>query len=507
MPKNTVFLERSQTRTAQSSGKQANNDAPVRVIKNHNILYTELTLFSVLLFFLLYLFQVFGGDEDQVKAARLITEKPVVAMSGRGGCGKTFVVSKVLSKALEVKKRRVMEELEADLEGADMTPDADNDVSSSPDLIAQSTKDSDCRSDAVEYKVKLDFKCDPTTSDTDPVPLVNEESSSEMKVKAHKLKTMLKEIEDEVLLTAPTGKAASILGKRTKLPSYTLHSVIYSFQHWKEKGKDDWKFSKVRLLVCDECSLIPVRVFSKLVGVLKASAQLQQVILLGDVLQLPSIEPGNFLADIYQALTKHGVSITLNTNHRADSELIVENAIEISNRQKPLFDPTRGFYTVEYQPKQNDVDEEANKITQVVKDVLKGKEKSFVLPNPDSSQFIAFRRNDCNIINELCALHYSDHPIKDERGKPNFQIGDKVCVRRNTECLDEYEDVVVKLVNGEIFFIKGIVEWRDNRNRKVSKFSLDNGEKIMKIDFKYLRAAKLSHAWARTIHTFQVTIQ
>ena len=436
----------------------------------------------------------------------------MVVMSGRGGCGKTFVVSKVLSKALEVKKRKIMEEHEADLKGAGITPGTGNDVTFSLDLNqnAQSTKksDSDCRSDTDGCKVKLDFKCDPDSSDTDPVPLVNEESSSEMKVKAHKLETKLKEIEDEVLLTAPTGKAASILGKRTKLPSYTLHSVIYSFQRWKEKGEDAlWKFSKVHLLVCDECSLISVRVFAKLISILKESAQLQQVILLGDALQLPSIEPGNFLADIYQALTKHGVSITLNTNHRADSELIVENAIRISNRQKPLFDQARGFCSVEYQPKQADANDEANKITRVVKDVLEGKEKSFVLPDPDASQFIAFRRNDCNIINELCALHYNNHPIKNVGGKPNFQKGDKICVRRNAECLDENEDVVVKLVNGEIFFIKDIVEGIDNRNRKVSKFILDNGEKIMKIDFKSLRAAKLSHAWARTIHTFQVTIQ
>ena len=430
----------------------------------------------------------------------------MVVLSGRGGCGKTFVVSKVLSKALEVKQRRIMEEHEACVDGADIiTPDAGNDIASSPDLDAQSTQDSDY-SDTDGYKVKLDLKCVPSTSDTDPVLLVNDESSSESKTN-DEFKTKLKKIEDEVLLTAPTGKAASLLGKRTKLPSYTLHSVIYSFQHWKDKGKDNWKFSKVRLLVCDECSLIPVRVFSKLISILNASAQLQQVILLGDVLQLPSIEPGNFLADIYQALTKHGVSITLNTNHRADSELIVENAIRISNQRMPLFDQARGFCSVKYQSKQNDVDDEANKITRVVRDVLEGKERSFVLPDPTASQFIAFRRKDCHIINELCAVHYNKHSIKDERGKPNFQIGDKVCVRCNAECLDEHEDEVVKLVNGEIFFIKDIVEWIDNRNRKVSKFSLDNGKRIMKIDLKHLRDAKLGHAWARTIHTFQVTVQ
>ena len=51
--------------------------------------------------------QVFGGDEDQVKAARLMTSTPVVVMSGRGGCGKTHVVSTVLSGELKVKRSQI----------------------------------------------------------------------------------------------------------------------------------------------------------------------------------------------------------------------------------------------------------------------------------------------------------------------------------------------------------------------------------------------------------------
>ena len=42
------------------------------------------------------MFKVFRGDIDQLKAAKLLTTKPVVVMSGRGGCGKTFVVSSIL---------------------------------------------------------------------------------------------------------------------------------------------------------------------------------------------------------------------------------------------------------------------------------------------------------------------------------------------------------------------------------------------------------------------------
>ena len=53
---------------------------------------------------------MFGGDEDQLKAAKLITTSPVVVLSGRGGCGKTHVVSTVLAKALKLKRSQITAE-------------------------------------------------------------------------------------------------------------------------------------------------------------------------------------------------------------------------------------------------------------------------------------------------------------------------------------------------------------------------------------------------------------
>ena len=359
-----------------------------------------------------------------------MTKKPLVVMSGRGGCGKTFVVSNVLSASLALRRK----------------------------MVSQS----------------------------------DEEDSEQM----------MKEIEDEVLLTAPTGKAASLLSKRTGISSHTLHSVIYSCLFWEQEGKDDWKFSKVRVLVCDECSLISVRVFSKLISCLEKYASLQQVILLGDINQLPSIEPGNFLSDMYTRLEAHGAAVSLRTNHRSDSELIVQNAAKISMRQMPTFDPLRKFFSVRYTSKHNVKDSETNAVTNVIKNVLHNED----LQDHRSSQFVAFRRKDCKVINELCALHYNKHSIADSHRKPDYRVGDKICVKRNRECYDAYTRKTVKLCNGEIFFIKDVIEEQDNSGKKRVFFSVDNGDKMFKIRFGELLAAKLTHAWARTIHTFQVLV-
>ncbi len=83
-------------------------------------------------------------DEDHVRAAEMICANPVTVISGKGGCGKTTLVSLVFKKAME----------------------------------KQTSK-----------------------SDSDEKPPI------------------------EVLLTAPTGRAASILTKRTGCTAYTLHQV------------------------------------------------------------------------------------------------------------------------------------------------------------------------------------------------------------------------------------------------------------------------------------------
>lgn len=424
---------------------------------------------------------MFANDKAQLKAAEILTQSPVAVISGRGGCGKTFVVNEVLSKVLEMKKNKV-------------------DVRDRfTDVNMQSAEDSDDSYKRDDYTANwLTSPSSPAASSCQPDSQGMEELTLEDISEDER-----KEVDAKVLLTAPTGRAASILGKGTGLPAYTLHSVIYSFLRWKNEGNQvEWKFNKVCLLVCDECSLIPVRVFSKLISILNQYSQLQQIILLGDIYQLPSIEPGNLLSDVHSSLMQHGVCVTLETNHRTESELIDQNAINILNRQLPDHDETRGFISVQYQSKSNDEDSETNAVTQAVNRILQEK----FVPDHRASQFIAFRNKDCMVINERCSLYYNEHSIKDKHGKLDFRSGDKVCVKRNVLCFDEFNDEEVRLCNGEIFFIEDIIEEINNRNEKALKFILEDGEKKMKIDFKSLKSAKLSHAWARTIHTFQVAI-
>ena len=42
-------------------------------------------------------FEKIHGDKEQLKAAKMLLKYPIVVISGKGGCGKTTVVTKVLS--------------------------------------------------------------------------------------------------------------------------------------------------------------------------------------------------------------------------------------------------------------------------------------------------------------------------------------------------------------------------------------------------------------------------
>lgn len=427
----------------------------------------------------------------------MITTSPVVILSGRGGCGKTHVVSTVLSKALKLKRAEFAPVSESSILKHDGISLADISQSLSGTCTSQMVSQG-CSSPSPASSCSVVHENPP-----------KEESCLQNTQSPRRQSERTDPCGDEVLLTAPTGRAASILGKRTGLQSYTLHFVIFSYLRWlkgvkRGENHSGWKFSGVKLLVCDESSLISVKTFSTLINILMRKAALQQIILLGDKNQLPSIEPGNLLSDVYHALIPYGCSVTLRTNHRAESQLIVENASRISRQEMPLFpeDPKRGFISLCCEAKQDDADDMA--ITKVVRDLLEDKISTAKLPEPEKSQFIAFRRIDCLNINELCARHYNQHSLKDAKGKLDFQLGDKVCVKKNTVCFDVYTKEEVKFCNGETFFIRDVLGEEDNRNKKTTYFALDNGEKVVKVDVKILKKAKLRHAWARTIHTYQV---
>ena len=156
------------------------------------------------------------------------------------------------------------------------------------------------------------------------------------------LEAMKEHFKHIVLYVAPTGKAASVMKKRTKKEAFTIHHILASFKAYKNSGKTKtkpWKYANTTILAIDESSMVSVELFSTLMRYLPmAWRNFKKIVLLGDIHQLPSIDPGNFMADLHKALLSHGCVTELKTNHRSEGSLIFDNAKAILKGQMPKFD-------------------------------------------------------------------------------------------------------------------------------------------------------------------------
>lgn len=151
----------------------------------------------------------------------------------------------------------------------------------------------------------------------------------------------------KVVVTAPTGKAASHLEKsisaamghsadQPQIQGQTLHSLLGVKGH---RQVDRHLYCNADIIIVDECSMIDVWMMGDLMGALKQGSRL---VLLGDPGQLPSVESGSLFADLVSYHLNENKShqrvIELKTCQRTELKEIVEFAayIRAGNSKKAL---------------------------------------------------------------------------------------------------------------------------------------------------------------------------
>ena len=109
-------------------------------------------------------------------------------------------------------------------------------------------------------------------------------------------------IKKDVKLAAPTGRAAQRMSEVSGLKALTIHRLLkWSAKSQQDEGTfahDENNLLKTEVLIVDECSMLDVRLAASLFKALSPKAQL---ILIGDSDQLPSVGPGNVLADLLKS--------------------------------------------------------------------------------------------------------------------------------------------------------------------------------------------------------------
>ena len=103
----------------------------------------------------------------------------------------------------------------------------------------------------------------------------------------------------KIALCAPSGRAAQRMKETTKRNALTVHKLLeYQPFGGSEYYKDGNDPVDADIIVVDEVSMLGLSTFSKLEAAIKSASM---VILVGDVNQLQSVEPGSVLADIIKS--------------------------------------------------------------------------------------------------------------------------------------------------------------------------------------------------------------
>ena len=106
---------------------------------------------------------------------------------------------------------------------------------------------------------------------------------------------LLKAMGKTVALAAPTGRAAQRLTEVAAAPAKTIHRTLEWLPHLHSFARDETNPLPVQVVIVDEASMLDIRLADALIRAVPPNAQL---ILIGDIDQLPSVGPGNVLRDL-----------------------------------------------------------------------------------------------------------------------------------------------------------------------------------------------------------------
>ena len=148
-------------------------------------------------------------------------------------------------------------------------------------------------------------------------------------------------------LAAPTGRAAKRLSESTGVEAVTLHRLLEYQPQTGEFTRDRDTPLDADLVVVDECSMVDLALFRALIVALRPATQL---VLVGDVDQLPSVGAGAVLADVIASGAATVVRLT-EIFRQAAASRIVTSAHEINHGVVPPLEPpaagtTSDFYFI-----------------------------------------------------------------------------------------------------------------------------------------------------------------
>lgn len=282
----------------------------------------------------------------------------------------------------------------------------------------------------------------------------------------------------EVLLAAPTGRAAKRMTETTGLESKTIHRLL-EFKPPEGYQRNEENPLEGDALIVDECSMIDVVLMNSL---LKAVPPAMRLILVGDIDQLPSVGPGNVLRDIINSGRVPVVKLT-RIFRQAQSSRIIMNAHRINSGKFPDISNGRDsdFFFLE----DEDPEHTANQIVDLVRRRLP---KAYHVPPASIQVLTPMQRGIVGASNLNILLQNALNPSQAflTRSGTSYRLNDKVMQIKNN-----YEKEVF---NGDI----GVISQVDTEERTL-KVQFDGRD----VEYDHTELDELTLAYAATIHKAQ----
>lgn len=150
----------------------------------------------------------------------------------------------------------------------------------------------------------------------------------------------------EILLAAPTGRAAKRMTETTGMEAQTIHRLLELNGNPEEGGSMRFERNELNpleadVIIIDEMSMVDIYLMYSL---LKAVTVGTRLILVGDVNQLPSVGPGKVLKDIIGSEKFNVVRLSEIFRQAAESDIITNahkinagQSIRLDNKSKDFF--------------------------------------------------------------------------------------------------------------------------------------------------------------------------
>jgi exodeoxyribonuclease V alpha subunit len=297
------------------------------------------------------------------------------------------------------------------------------------------------------------------------------------------IKGLLSLLEQEKIsykLAAPTGRAAQRMMEGTGRQATTIHRLLEINPATMQFEHNENNALKIDFLIIDEASMIDIFLALAVIRAVPLSAH---IVFIGDIHQLPSVGPGNFLHDLI-ASKKISTTMLSHIFRQAQNSMIVVNAHKINQGQMPstdLPDCKKDFYFI----KESKPEEIIHYITTIIKEKLPAlsiaPSQAIILSPMNKgvagTQHLNFQLQQ--LINPVQKVHLT-------HAGTTYKLHDRVMQIKNN-----YDK---KIFNGDI----GTIE------------SIDTEEKIISVRFDYTTATyvfeelnELTLAYALTIHKSQ----